>query len=319
MRQDTDHDLTVEIANTVPFDTSGANTRAYLVHIYPPGISLGTRFALGDIPMVLGRDLKCDICVDDPSVSRFHARIQPDGDGYTVVDLQSTNGTAVNRVRIANQRLRDGDDLRFGNCIYRFLSSDNVEAQYHEEIHRLTIIDVLTHVPNRRHLLQFLERELQRSARYHRPLAMVLLDVDHFKAVNDRFGHLGGDFTLKELAGQVRATIRKEGLFGRFGGEEFAVVLPEADLDVGLNVAERIRARIEQHEFQYASASFSITVSMGVASTDGSSNMTPEELIAQADVQLYQAKREGRNRVAANGTAFSPMIAAPAAPAGAGS
>lgn len=313
MRQDTDHDLTVEIANTIPFEGGAANTRAYLVHIYPPGLSLGTRFALGDIPMVLGRDIKCDICVDDPSISRFHARIQPEGDGYTVVDLQSTNGTAVNRVRIATQKLKDGDDLRFGNCIYRFLSSGNVEAQYHEEIHRLTIIDVLTHVPNRRHLLQFLERELLRSARYHRPLAFVLLDVDHFKAVNDRFGHLGGDFTLKELAGKVKATIRKEGLFGRFGGEEFAVVLPEADLAVGLNVAERIRARIEQHVFQYAGTAFSITVSMGVAATDGGQVITPEELIARADLQLYQAKREGRNRVAAQGGGYSPV--APATPA----
>jgi diguanylate cyclase (GGDEF)-like protein len=308
MRQDTDHDLTIEISNTVPNPIGVANARAYLVHIYPPGLSLGTRFGLGDAPMMLGRDVKCDICVDDPSVSRFHARFLPDGEGYTVIDLQSTNGTSVNRVRVQERKLKDGDDLRFGNCIYRFLASGNVEAQYHEQIHRLTIIDVLTHVPNRRHLLQFLERELNRSARYHRPLAFVLFDVDHFKAVNDRFGHLGGDFTLKELAGQVRATIRKEGLFGRFGGEEFAVVLPEADLAVGLNVAERIRARIEQHVFQYSGAAFSITVSMGVAATDGNQVLTPEELIGQADAQLYQAKREGRNRVAASRSGFSALV-----------
>jgi diguanylate cyclase (GGDEF)-like protein len=307
MRQDTDHDLTIEIANTAPLPPGLANARAYLVHIYPPGLSLGSRYALGDGPMMLGRDLKCDICVDDPSVSRFHARFQPDGDGYKVIDLQSTNGTSVNRVRVQERKLNDGDDLRFGNCIYRFLASGNVEAQYHEQIHRLTIIDVLTHVPNRRHLLQCLERELLRSARYRRPLAFVLFDVDHFKAVNDRFGHLGGDFTLKELAGQVRATIRKEGLFGRFGGEEFAVVLPEADLAIGLNVAERIRTRIEQHVFRYAGAAFSITVSMGVAATDGNQVFTTEEIIAQADAQLYQAKREGRNRVAASRASFSPL------------
>jgi diguanylate cyclase (GGDEF)-like protein len=308
MRQDTDHDLTVELANTVPITAGVASARAYLVHIYPPGLSLGTRFALGDAPMMLGRDAKCDICVNDSSVSRFHARFQPDADGFKVIDLQSTNGTAVNRVRIHDQKLNDGDDLRFGNCIYRFLSSENVEAQYHEEIHRLTIIDALTHIPNRRHLLQVLDRELLRAARYHRPLALILFDVDHFKAVNDRFGHLGGDFTLKELAGQVRATIRKEGLFGRFGGEEFAVVLPEADLSVGLNVAERIRTRIEQHVFLYAGISFSITVSMGVAATEGHDVLEPEEIIAHADQQLYQAKREGRNRVAANQAAFAAML-----------
>src|SRR5262249_36342539 len=267
MPQDTDHDLTIEIANTLPGTEGIVNARAYLVHIYPPGLSLGTRYVLGDMPVLLGRDIKCDICIDDPSVSRVHARFQPDGEGFRVIDLQSTNGTSVNRVRVRENKLKDGDDLRFGNCIYRFLASSNVEAQYHEEIHRLTIIDVLTHIPNRRYLMQVLDRELLRSARYQRPVALVLFDVDHFKAVNDRFGHLGGDFTLKELAGQVQGTLRKEVTFARYGGEEFAVVLPEADLAVGMNVAERIRGRIEQHMFRYGGIPFFLTVTLDVAAT----------------------------------------------------
>jgi diguanylate cyclase (GGDEF)-like protein len=298
MACDPDHDLTIEISNNASGRAGSANARAYLVQIYPPGLSLGSRFVLGDSPVLLGRDLKCDICIDDPSVSRHHARFEPQGDGFAVTDLQSTNGTSVNKIPITHSKLKDGDDLRFGNCIYRFLASGNVEAQYHEEIHRLTIIDVLTHIPNRRYLLQVLERELLRSARYQRPLAFVLFDIDHFKAINDTFGHLGGDGTLRELAVCIQSTIRKEGLFARYGGEEFAVVLPEADMAIGINVAERIRRKIEDHPFEYGGTTFSLTVSLGVSATSGMEPITSDKLISQADARLYEAKREGRNRVA---------------------
>jgi diguanylate cyclase (GGDEF)-like protein len=307
MARETDHDLTIEISNTIPGRPGMGAARAYLVHIYPPGLSLGTRYVLGDMPVLLGRDLKCDICIDDPSVSRHHARFQPDGDGFCVIDLQSTNGTSVNKRPVTQHKLKDGDDLRVGNCIYRFLASGNVEAQYHEEIHQLTIIDVLTHIPNRRHFLQFLERELQRATRYQRPLALILFDIDNFKAINDNFGHLGGDFTLRELAVCIQGTIRKEGLFARYGGEEFAVVLPEADLAIGMNVAERIRTRIEQHSFEYERANFSITISLGVAATTGRTAITTDELISQADAHLYQAKRSGRNRVVATTQTIGPV------------
>ena len=295
MAHDTDHDLTIEIANTLPGVPVRAPVRAYLVQIYPPGPNLGMRYPLTDRSVVLGRDVRCDICIDDPSVSRRHACFQPDGDGFAVVDLQSTNGTSVNKVTVTECKLRDGDDLRAGNCIYRFLASGNVEAQYHEEIHRLTITDVLTHLSNRRHLLQCLNRELLRSVRYHRPLALVIFDIDHFKNVNDRLGHQGGDFTLRELATCVHGVVRKEGLVARYGGEEFAVVLPEADLDMGLRAAERIRELVADHPFEYSGQAFSITVSLGVAATTGHELLTPEEFIDQADRLLYQAKRAGRN------------------------
>jgi diguanylate cyclase (GGDEF)-like protein len=313
MAQETDRDLTIEISNTMP--GLGA-ARAFLVHIYPPGLSMGTRHVLGDAPLLMGRDLKCDICIDDPSVSRHHARFQPDGDGFCVIDLQSTNGTSVNKVPISQHKLKDGDDLRVGNCIYRFLASGNVEAQYHEEIHKLTIIDVLTHIPNRRYFVQFLERELLRANRYQRPLALVLFDIDNFKAINDRFGHLGGDFTLREMAVCIQGTIRKEGLFARYGGEEFGVVLPEADLAIGMNVAERIRTRIEKFVFQYEGARYTITISLGVAAVTGRTSIAPNELISQADARLYQAKRSGRNCVVAtastvaHGDAPTPLLRA---------
>src|SRR5438094_2400251 len=274
---------------------SATRRDACVVHIYPTGPGMGTRYPLSDSPVVLGRGNDCDIRINDHSVSRRHARIQPGADGYYAVDLQSTNGTFVNDVPASICKLKDGDYLRVGNCIYRYLAGGNVEAEYHEEIYRLTIIDALTDIHNKRYLLEFLDRELARSARYCRPLALVLFDIDRFKAINRDLGHLGGDFTLREVAACVKSSIRKEELFARYGGEEFVIVLPETALDGTIIVAERIRTLVETHRFQYEGKAYPVTISVGVATTTGDETMTPTELIRQADEKLYLAKDAGRN------------------------
>jgi diguanylate cyclase (GGDEF)-like protein len=291
---------TIETWVTVPErPVSATNRNACLVHIYPTGPGMGTRYCLSDSPVVIGRGTDCDIHINDFSVSRRHVRVEPGADGYYAVDLQSTNGTFVNDVPGAVSKLSDGDYLRVGNCIYRFLAGGNVEAEYHEEIYRLTIIDALTEIYNKRYLMEYLDRELARSARYHRPLTLILLDIDLFKTINDEHGHLGGDFTLRELAACIRSVIRKEELFARYGGEEFVVVLPETTLDGAVSLCERIRMIIEKHTFRFEDKSFHITVSLGVANTNGDEALTPMELLRQADEKLYQAKRAGRNRVVA--------------------
>jgi two-component system cell cycle response regulator len=272
---------------------------ACVVHIYPTGPGMGARYALADTPVVLGRGNDCDIRINDHSVSRRHARIQPGADGYYAVDLQSTNGTFVNDVPASICKLKDGDYLRVGNCIYRFLAGGNVEAEYHEEIYRLTIIDALTETHNKRYLLEFLDRELSRSERYGRPLSVIMFDLDRFKTINDEMGHLGGDFTLREMAACVKTCVRKEELFARYGGEEFVIVLPETNLEGAVAVAERLRVMVEKHLFQYEGKSFPLTVSVGVAATDGSRPLSPADLIGEADQKLLEAKRLGRNRVVA--------------------
>ncbi len=272
---------------------------ACLVHIYPTGAGMGTRYPLGEKPLVIGRGNDCDIRINDHSVSRRHARIQPGAGGYYALDLQSTNGTFVNDARATMCKLNDGDYLRAGNCIYRYLAGGNVEAEYHEEIYRLTIIDGLTEIHNKRYLVDFLDRELARSARYHRPLTLILFDIDLFKPINDEHSHLCGDFALRELASCVKSVIRKEELFARYGGEEFVVVLPESTADVAITVAERIRELIANHAFQFEGKSFHLTISAGIASTHGDELLTPPEILRRADDKLYQAKREGRNRVVA--------------------
>src|SRR5262249_26033383 len=158
----------------------------------------------------------------------------------------------------------------------------NVEMEYHEEIYRLTIIDALTEIYNKRYLLEFLERELSRSARYHRPLALVLFDIDRFKKVNDELGHLAGDYTLRELSACVRAAVRKADLFARYGGEEFAVGLVETTTEGAVVMAERLRALAEKHPFMYENVPYHVTISLGVAATSGDEPLTPTELIQQA-------------------------------------
>ena len=270
---------------------------ACLVHIYPSGPDMGRRYPLAGRAVALGRGDTCDIRIPDQSVSRTHARVDAHSDGYDVTDLKSTNGTFVNDLPASICRLKDGDYLRVGNCIYRFLAGGNVEADYHEEIYRLTIMDALTETHNKRSLIQFLEYELARSERHQRPLAVVMFDIDNFKALNDRLGHLAGDATLRELAACIRLHVRKVDLFARYGGEEFILALPETTREGALQVAEQVRARVESHPFRFEAEEFRITISLGVAATTGGATLTPADFIAEADANLYKAKHAGRNQV----------------------
>lgn len=262
---------------------------------------MGIRHVLGDKPVVIGRGEDCDIRILDNSVSRRHARIDHLEDGFHVFDMQSTNGTFVNDEASKDGSptlLKDGDYLRVGNCIYRYLAGGNVESEYHEEIYRLTIIDALTQIHNQRYLIDFLEREVLRTSRHGRPLSLAMLDIDRFKSINDEMGHLVGDYTLRELSACLKKMVRREDLFARYGGEEFAFVLVETSLAQALEVSERIRVAVEKHLFRFEEQSFSLTVSLGVVecATDGAASAI--ELIRQADEKLYEAKRGGRNRVA---------------------
>ncbi len=272
---------------------------ACLVHIYPTGLSMGTRHLLEQGTIILGRGDDCDITVLDNSVSRRHVRFDLDISGYLATDLDSTNGTFVNDTPANHTLLSDGDYLRVGNCLYRFLAGGNVEAEYHEELYRMAIIDALTGLYNKRYLMDYLRREMDRAARYGRPLALVLFDIDHFKAINDSMGHLAGDLTLRELANRLRSEICNDDLLARYGGEEFVAVLTEADQATAAEVAEKLRRTVEEIPFSSEGRPYSVTISLGVASIQGNEVLNPQELIQRADERLYKAKHDGRNRVVA--------------------
>lgn len=290
-------DTVIQRADKAPVSS---HRDACLVHIYPTGPWMGTRHTLTDKPLIVGRGEDCDIRVLDTSVSRRHVRIEKIGDDFYVLDMQSTNGTYVNDKQSLPGDpipMRDGDYVRVGNCIFRYLASGNVEADYHEEIYRLTIVDALTQIANVRYFNEFLEREVLRTVRHGRPLSLVLFDIDRFKAVNDNLGHLGGDFTLRELAACVKKVVRREDLFARYGGEEFALVLIETSQKEALLAAERMRQLVEAHQFRFDEKLFNLTISLGVAECPLDGTATPRELMRRADENLYAAKRAGRNRV----------------------
>jgi two-component system, cell cycle response regulator len=179
--------------------------------------------------------------------------------------------------------------------VFKFIEGGDVEALYHEEIHRLTIMDGLTQIANKRYFTDFLEREIARAARHHRPLTLAMFDVDHFKKVNDEHGHLAGDRVLCGVAETIAAEVRREELLARWGGEELAVVLPETPIDGATKFAERIRHIIEETPFDYDGELLRVTVSAGVAALAPGDTM--QSLVERADGLLYQAKDEGRNRV----------------------
>ncbi|QEL14624.1 GGDEF domain-containing protein [Limnoglobus roseus] len=271
---------------------------ACLVHIYPTGPAMGKRFPLGISSLYLGRGEDNDIRIQDSSVSRKHAVVHPVSDGFQVEDLGSTNGTFINDLPVDRPTtLRDRSYLRVGNCIYKFLTGGNIEADYHEEIYRLTITDGLTEINNHRFLIDYLDRELARSIRHERPLAVVMFDLDKFKSVNDTHGHLCGDYVLRELSQRIKKFVRREDLFARYGGEEFAVVLVETGMPMAIEAAERIRRTVYETPFRFDGAVLNLTVSLGVASTAGGEHgLTPLELLRRADALLYRAKQAGRNR-----------------------
>jgi diguanylate cyclase (GGDEF)-like protein len=270
--------------------------QAVLVLIYPPGSELGKRYELrSGTEMVIGRGADCSIQVDRDSVSRKHAKVFCQGNQWQVLDLGSTNGSYVNDGQITQCSLRDGDLLKIGNAIFKFLVGGNIESSYHEEIYRMTIIDGLTQAYNKRYFLENLEKELPRCARHQRPLSLLMFDIDHFKRINDEHGHLTGDFVLRELARRVRTRIRKEEVFARYGGEEFALNLPETPKEGALKVAEDLRRIVDAEPFDFEGDRIAISISVGVATTIN--EISPEAFIKLADDNLYRAKRAGRNRV----------------------
>lgn len=271
---------------------------AYIVLLQAPGGEIGRRTALDGDHYVLGREDDADILLDRETASRQHAELARNIRGQWLVrDLDSTNGTFVNERRISEVMLEDGDQLRFGDVIYKFLSGTNVESKYHEEIYQMSTLDALTGVYNRRYLMDFLERELASALRHQNPLTLVMFDIDHFKQVNDVRGHLCGDAVLRQLTDRVKARIRREDLFARYGGEEFAVVLTITGLDGGLRFAESVRQMVAREPFSFEGEEFPITISLGVAGVFEESGVTPDVLIQRADQRLFEAKRAGRNRV----------------------
>jgi diguanylate cyclase (GGDEF)-like protein len=270
---------------------------AALVLIHPKGALLGRRFEIGEGGAHVGRLPEFEVVLDFDGVSRRHARIGRDASGWFVEDEGSTNGTFVNDVRVQKQALSDGDLVRVGVAIVKFLAGSEVEAAYHEAIHTLAIVDPLTGLSNRRAFTEFVDREIARSLRHASALSLVMVDIDHFKRINDEHGHLAGDAVLRELGRRLKPRIRREDMVARYGGEEFACVLTGTPRSGALVFAKAVHMLVSATPFPIEGGSLRVTLSMGVADVDGSTPTTVDELVARADARLYEAKRNGRNRI----------------------
>ena len=265
-----------------------------LVQVY--GQNVGRKYDLFEDVVTIGRDPDNTILLESDSVSRRHARIERFGDHRWVIDLNSTNGTYLDDVLVQPRlRLCSGQFLKIGDTIFKYLSGDDIETSYYEEIHRMAVTDGLTQIPNKRALADFLDREAARARRHDRPLALLMLDIDHFKQINDTLGHLTGDVVLRELAALVAPRVRRDEMFARYGGDEFVIALPETLLPAAVEFAETIRRLVAEHRVEFEGQAVHVTVSIGVAQFSPLHHAGPDDLLKAADANLYAAKSRGRN------------------------
>src|ERR1041384_7738490 len=297
--------------NTIPQETPPPPPERRPALVFLRGELLAAPIPLDRSEVTLGRALEADIRINDPRASRLHARInvvhEEDAPPvYRIKDLGSTNGTLLNGRPVTEAVLQDGDKVTIGEHLLRFELLDDIDREYQRQIYRLLAHDELTGLLTSKSFFSELRREAGRAEADNRPFCVLMMDLDHFKQVNDTYGHLVGSQTLEEVGTLITRALRAGDVAARFGGEEFAAFLLDADGAQGFVAAERVRTTVEAHTFATVrrgaetdeASSFHITISIGVASfpNDG---RDPIGLIELADTALYRAKQSGRNRVIA--------------------
>jgi two-component system, cell cycle response regulator len=264
------------------------------------GASAGAIYSLVTDENVIGRGKECSVRILDAGISRRHARILRLLPGkYVIEDLGSSNGTFVGGVRVAGQHpLSEGDRVALGSTIeLRFGFADEAEEGALKRLYESSVLDALTGAYNRKHFEERLASEVAYSKRHATPLSLLLFDLDHFKNVNDTYGHLGGDHVLRSVGGLVKRTLRAEDIFARYGGEEFAIIARGIDVEKAYLLAERIRITVETAKVEFNRLRIPVTISLGVASlVCAGEGATTETLVGKADERLYVAKGTGRNR-----------------------
>jgi len=259
----------------------------------------GKCIKLGRFPVRIGRDPNNEIELADDGVSRRHARLERHGDRTVIMDVGSRNGTLVNDDELEGiLELRTGDRIKIGSTVFKYLSASDLESVLHEQIFANTITDALTELKNTRFLNDELAREFSRARRYGRVFSILMIDIDHFKRVNDVHGHQVGDITLREVAAKVVSCLRAQDTAVRYGGEEIVVLLPETKLADAVAAAERIRQAVAAQVIDYRNVQIQVTVSIGCSQYD-ETDLSDADLFRRADERVYAAKEAGRNCVKA--------------------
>jgi diguanylate cyclase (GGDEF)-like protein len=280
--------------SVTPAPRPGGGPSAYLVVISGP--SFGEMYKLKGERSTLGRGERTDIRVLDDGVSREHAAIEREGGKMVLVDLGSTNGTFCNGGRVTRHDLTDGDKISIGaTTILRFTYQDQIDEHYQKKLFESALRDGLTSTFNRRYFVDRLHTEIRFAVRHEKSLALLFVDIDYFKKINDTHGHLAGDAVLAAVARVMTETIRAEDVLARYGGEEFAVICREIDLEGARILGERLRVAVEEERFEHDGKVIPVTVSVGAAVESKVDDA--QAFIAAADAAMYDAKRSGRNRV----------------------
>jgi diguanylate cyclase (GGDEF)-like protein len=287
-------DTTLERKPTMEPPAAPRGPSAYLLVIAGP--SFGEMHRLQGPRSVIGRADTAAIRLLDDGISREHAAIERDGGKNVLVDLGSTNGTFCNGERITRHDLVDGDKISVGaSTIFKFTYQDQVDERYQKRLFESALRDGLTATFNRRYFVDRLNTEMRFASRHDKALALLFVDIDHFKKINDAFGHQAGDHVLAAVARELMATIRAEDVLARYGGEEFAIICREIEKEGALALGERLRGAVERARFEYEGRTIPVTISVGAAVARKPQQVQP--LIAAADAAMYEAKRAGRNRV----------------------
>jgi diguanylate cyclase (GGDEF)-like protein len=252
--------------------------------------------------LAIGRDPDCALrLADDESISRKHAKVKKVADGALITDLGSANGTYVDGSRVTETVLKEGAKIRVGQTVVlKFASYDAIEELAQRQLLEAALRDGLTHAFNRRYFQQRLTAEIRFAERHSQPVAMLMIDIDHFKQLNDNHGHLAGDSVLKKLVDLLTETLRAEDVLARYGGEEFAVLARGISREAALSLAERLRKLVQTTNFGAADKPLEVTVSVGLALfpfADKVSEDPASQMIELADAALYRAKQSGRNQV----------------------
>lgn len=296
------HDRTMELSRTASTLAAQMQSEQALSHclVVLRGLDVGSVIRLERTEMVVGRDPECDIIITDEGVSRHHARFLLQGAYFMIEDLASTNGIFVNGTQVDKSILAEGDKVLLGRfTVLKYTQQDELELEYQLRIHESASLDALTGALNRRSLENRLASEWGFAKRHTTDLSVVMMDIDHFKKINDSYGHATGDEVLRTLAHHVRKAIRVEDLFGRYGGEEFVVLVRGVGHQGAVLLAERLRMLIERLDLRHSGTLVPVTSSFGVASIRHDEIESAEELLNRADKCLYKAKGAGRNKVVA--------------------
>lgn len=254
--------------------------------------------------IVIGRGANVGARIEDNGLSRQHARVFRRGDRWYIEDLESTNGTYVGGQPVKVPRIvSDGDRVLVGqSTLLRITFQDQMEQEAAKRAYESTVRDPLTKVHNRRHLDAQMKSEFAYAQRHGTELSIIVIDVDHFKRINDTLGHLAGDEVLRQLADTLSRMVRTEDLVARYGGEEFVVVARGINSANAMILAERIRTRVQAMAVRYENTPVPVTVSLGIATLSGGEpHKDIAAFFAAADDALYKAKNMGRNRVVHSG------------------